>query len=387
MMTVLKRWVMTTLAAATVVIAGAGGAGNPDDGDYQASRDLIENMTPSQKKELIDKQERFLKLPEAEQEKLRQLHRALEKEENREELEEVMEAYFEWVLKLSASERSELNSVSSPKERIKQVMRFKASSDWRKRRHRGPGSFPWSSWGGRSPEKMEAFNERYDLLKSWAGRFVTSHSRQLADCLPEGERQSWETSLKKAQAEEGDKDTALWRVLARWYLAAGPKVELPLEESDLEDLKSRMSSEKENPFSGMPRDRHVQLTNGFLRGLISWQLRWQYPDLNGLLTRDEVAAFARANPRVRENLPDDEGMAGHFLRARYVDAKLGADRHRGDGRPRGLGFPEGGPGRDGPRGPGRGPRGDFRPPFGDPPKRPDRLDMPGPPRGERPDEP
>lgn len=386
-MTMLKRWVMMTLAAATVVMAGASGAGTTSDGDYQARRELIENMTPSQKKELIDKQERFLKLPKAEQEKLRQLHLALEKEENREDLEQVMDAYFEWVLKLSASERSELKSVSSPEERIKQVMRFKASSDWRKRRHRGPGSFPWSSWGGRSPERMEAFNERYDSLKNWAGQFVTSHSSQLADCLPEGERMSWEASLKQAQAEEGDKDTALWRVLARWYLAAGPKVELPLDETDLEDLKTRMSSEKENPFAGMPRDRHVQWTNDLLRGIIRWQLRWQHPDLNGLLTRGDVEAYARVNPQVRENLPDDKEMAGHFMRARYVDAKLGADRRWGEGRSRGAGFPEGRPSRDGPRGPGRGQRGDFGPPFGDPSKRADRPEIPRPPRGERPDEP
>ncbi|MHB8898637.1 MAG: hypothetical protein ACYC6Y_07815, partial [Thermoguttaceae bacterium] len=108
-MTVLERWAMAALAAATVAAAGAGGSAGGSDGERQARRDYVAQMEPAAKKQLEEKWQQFIRLKPEKQDQLRQLHRDLQAQENREELERVMRAYFEWVRTLSASERSHLD--------------------------------------------------------------------------------------------------------------------------------------------------------------------------------------------------------------------------------------------------------------------------------------
>ena len=84
-MTTLERWAMATLAAATVVAAGAGGPGDPGERDEQEIRKHIENMEPGDQRLLYDKQKRFFGLSDQKQEELRTLHRNLRAEENRED--------------------------------------------------------------------------------------------------------------------------------------------------------------------------------------------------------------------------------------------------------------------------------------------------------------
>ena len=383
-MTTLNRRAIATLATAIVIAAGAGGAGTLGDQEYQERRELIEKLEPGKKKQLLEKQERFQKLPPEEQQKLRQLHLALQNEPNREELEQVMEAYFEWVLKLYPSERAQLNNESSPDERIKRIVRYKDSSNARRRRH-GPGGNPWPSFSGRNPERMLVFRlvfERYDVLKSWAGQFVADHASQLAGHLPNEDQTKWEASVQKAAATEDGKERALWRALARWYLEAGPKGQLPLEEDDVENLKNQMSPKKtRNPLTDIPTDRLAPAINEVLRGIVREQLSRGSAELKDLITNAELAEHAREHPHIREGFPKE--LADHMVRRHYIESRLGMNPFWPDGRSRGPGFSEGGPRRGGPSAPGHGPMGDFDRPFGDSQQRPEQPNRGKPPRNDR----
>ena len=374
-MTKFERWGVATIAASIVVVAAAGSS-DSGKGEYQERREYVENLDENAKKELLEKRDRFLKLSPEEQEKLRRLHRAIQDHEDREELERVMEAYFDWVLSLHASERAQLNNESSPEERIKRVVRYKSSPSWGRRRHGGPG-FPWSNIGGRSHERMILFGffSKYaDILKDWAGEYVAENREKLGELLPSEVRDRWEESVQQA-ASEGDRERALWRALVRWYLAAGPKVDLPLDQSAIEELKGQMPMGKpQSPISEVPVERQVQGLKDALRGFVFGNLL-RDPDLRSVVTDKDLAEFNERHPGLREGAHDQE-MADYMVRRGYIESRLGMDRFRLEGRSRGPGFPDGGrrggslgPGRGGPSG--RGGVGGFgRPPEG-PPQGPD----------------
>lgn len=375
--------VSASSAAAMVVGSGAGGSGDIEDKDYQQRRVYIENLDEGTKEKLSEKDGRFRDLSRDEKEKLRDLHRALQAHPNREELEQVMEAYYEWVLDLPGGIRARLNNEASPEERIKQVIRYKGIPHHRGGRFGGPGGFPWPSMRGRSPERILASKllERYSEFKSWAGQLVADRSSQLAELLPDHEKEKWKRSVRDALATEVDQETALWRSLARWYLATGPEQELPLNENDILDLKSRLSADKaKDPFADVASDRQVQVMNSLLRGFVREQLSWELGDLKGVVTRDELEEYVERNPEAKKDLHPDKDFRTYQIRRRYVESRLGASRSWSDGRPRGPGLPDGGSRRGGPPGPGQGSRGGSRPSFGDPhrgPNMPNEQKPPG----------
>ena len=383
-MTKPRRWALVTVAAAIVVVAAMGGADDPKNGDYQERREYIQNLDETAKKELLEKQERFLKLPREERERLCRLHQDLQKQENRDELEQVMDAYFQWVRSLSYSERAQLNSETSPEERIKRIVRYKAAPSWDRRRHGGPGS-AWAGFGGRTHEKMLIFGffrKHADVLITWAGTYVAENRVLLADLLPEKAREEWDRSVQQAASTEGDKKIALWHALVRWYLLAGPKAELPLNKDDIEAFKNQVASGRpDTPFFEFPIERQIQGLKAVLRNFVFDRLL-RDPELRSLITEEELGEYAKTHPGMREGIPNKE-MAEHHVRFRFIDARLGMERYRPDDRSRGPGFSDGGrrgrspgPGRGGPSG--RGGMGGF----GRQPNGPEQR--PGPPNSGKP---
>ena len=234
------------------------------------------------------------------------------------------------------------------------------------------------------------FSRHFDDLRMWAGQYVAENSVQLAELLPSDARGKWEGSVQQALSVESEKKRALWRALTSWYLAAGPKGELPLDKDDVEDFKSRVSSGRsDSPLSKLPMDRQVQALREALRGFVFSQLL-RDPDLRELVSKDELGEFARRHLELREGAPNKE-MAEQ-VRGRFIAERLGMERDWREGRSRGgPGFSDGGrrggsggPGRGGPSG--RGGMGSFgRPPDG-PGQRSEQPRM-GKPRDERGDEP
>lgn len=88
-------------------------------------RMLVEHMTPAEKLELREKQERFTSLPSDEQQRLRSLHEQLQKDPQASQLRGEMLAYSDWLLKLSPSQRANLASADTAA-RVEKVKNLRA---------------------------------------------------------------------------------------------------------------------------------------------------------------------------------------------------------------------------------------------------------------------
>ncbi len=397
-MTTLERWAMVTLAAATVVVAGAGGTGDPSEPSYQENRDRIEQMELGEKRELLEKQDRFLeRLSDTKRKELRTLHQDLQAQPNREELEQVMEAYFEWVCTLSASERSQLDALS-PQERLKQVFKYKTSPHRQFGRRAGPGGMAWSPGGrmfgrGGPPsfvrDNPDFFRDYVDALKTWTGRYVTEHVDVLASLLPPSEAEKWKAGVEKARSAAPKEGKPRWVQLVRWYLA-GPKEDLPLSQKNVADFEESMSPEVKKWFDRFAPDK-IRVIRGGLGMMIGDHFESGQPEFQNLIPTEELDRFSKSLPRDRlENLkrfPKDK--QANWIRRLYFTSKLppgtsGSREDRGRFGEEGGRQLHGDPDRDGP-GARRGPGDEFRE-RGDG-SRGMRQDRPGmQPPGRRPEE-
>lgn len=391
-MTTVKRWAATALAAATIVASGATGPGSPD--DYQQRRERIEKMTPGEKKELLEKKERFFKLSPEKQNELSKLHEDLEKQPNREELEQVMEAYFDWVLTLSPWQRWELEKLPA-QERIKKVIEFKKSPGRWSGRRGTFDNFAWVPYGSRGPRRLgppSFIREIADALKSWAGTYVIAHVDELAALLPPEEQAKWKAEVDKTRSEDAADGKDLWCTLVPWYLA-GPKTDLPVTDADITDFGNLLSPNAKKWFDDLaPEERKGDIQQR-LRGMLHLQFAFGHPDLKNLVTEDELRELRKQLPPDRQEslAREPEERQNGWLRYYYFLSKLPEHLHGKRDGPfpfiRGGGPGHGDPRRGGPMGgPGRGPGSDRgerfnRPSFGE--RRPDRPSMPPPPPGER----
>ncbi len=382
-MTVLKRWAIAAVAAATVMAAGASQSDNPGSGSEQELRDHLENLDSAKKRQLEEKRLQFNNLSPEKQKQLRKLHQDLQADENREELERVMKAYFEWVLTLSVSERAHLNSITDPEERLRLVTRYRAS----------PGKPPWRrpdfSGGpptGQSFAPRNTYREFGETLKVWAGPYVASRAEELAALLPAEKQANWKACLQKIRSETTDGDKDLWRALLPWYLA-GPTQDLPITDTDVNDFEKLLPPDTRKWYAETPHDMKPEIRRG-LRGMISYLFGGGDPELTGLVSAEELAEFEKSLP------PDPQGYlarlpkhvrSGH-LRLTYFLSKLPSFMREDRFSPGRGGSPRGDQRHDGSPGPRRDPRNDFRDRGdGHPPapgeSRPDQPDM-SPPPGE-----
>lgn len=385
-MTTLERWVIATLAAATVVVTAAGGTGEPSEPGYQENRQRIEDKEPGEKRQLYEKWQRFQNLSPDKQEELRTLHRELQAQGNREELERVMEAYFEWVCTLSASERSQLDGLS-PQERVKQVIKYKTSPRRQFGRRDGLAGNAWSPGGrifGRGrPPAPDFVRDYVESLKTWAGRYVIEHADHLATLLPPSQAEKWKAGLEKTRSEDPEVAKTEWIQLVRWYLA-GPNEDLPLDQENVAELEGLMKPEIKKWFDRLPPEGKIGEIRNQL-GRIIWHLFYtRQPEVEDLISTEELDRFSDGLPREQqENLArlSDEKKV-NWLRFLYFTSKLpaGALGFRSEHGPftGGGGPPQGPPNHDG-QGPRRGPGGEVRD-RGDGPRgmRSDRPEMPPP---------
>ncbi len=104
--------VLASLAAVIVLIT-AGGAGDDD-------RDRLKSLSPEQINAIKRNQERFNKMPPAEQQRVRDLHERLNKHEQSSQLTSLLSNYASWLRNLPAGQRAELLSLPS-KERLEKI--------------------------------------------------------------------------------------------------------------------------------------------------------------------------------------------------------------------------------------------------------------------------
>ena len=94
--------------------------------DLEVRRQRIESLSPSEKRELIAKKDRFDRLPDAEQERLRQLDEQIRNDPRAAELEQVLERYGQWLATLSSKDRAALQEMA-PQDRLVRIQQLRQS--------------------------------------------------------------------------------------------------------------------------------------------------------------------------------------------------------------------------------------------------------------------
>ena len=226
-----SRWRLGLVA----VMAASAAAWCAADETVEQRRARIEQMSPEARRQLFEDWRRFESLPREERDQLRQLHNDIEAHQNREELERVMKAYYDWVSDLPDFDRAELARLS-PAERVAKVVELQQQQQRRGFRGRPGGSFGHGVFAGKtgipilSPEDVEA-------VRKWILRYAVDRRRELAAALTREAREKWEAEFDKVLRESPDEEKLIWGMLIRWHLA-NPKKDLPLPDSDLADLKA-----------------------------------------------------------------------------------------------------------------------------------------------------
>lgn len=148
--------------------AGADGASVELTDDVMAARrEKLATMSVSEKRDFLQKKERFDELSEQEQERLRKLHAALQSHPNREELSHVLNAYTIWLSTLPQRERAELADLD-PSERIKEIQKRT------RRRH----DRRLAEVGLYTPQDAHAVRE-------WWGKAIETEGVKLAEAIPD----------------------------------------------------------------------------------------------------------------------------------------------------------------------------------------------------------
>ncbi len=108
----------TALALLLIVALAVGeSAGEAEPAAPEAGPKNLETMSATEKKELQSKQERFYRLDEKEQDRLRRLHEELSQAPDAAQLQRVMERYASWLQTLPSGARADLLSLP-PADRV-----------------------------------------------------------------------------------------------------------------------------------------------------------------------------------------------------------------------------------------------------------------------------
>jgi|GEM_PF-1654184 len=157
---------------AAVVSAFAAGPGEQT-GDVEETiaqrRQRVKQMSEEEKAQLLRRQERFLSLAPAEQQRLRKLHHDIQQDPEAQQLREVMHRYYEWLRTLPDYRRAELATLDAT-QRLNQIRKWRAEQA--------------------SPKDLQA-------LTAWLERFGARNEERFVATLPEESREAFMRTLSR----------------------------------------------------------------------------------------------------------------------------------------------------------------------------------------------
>ncbi|NUQ63824.1 MAG: hypothetical protein HUU20_15210 [Pirellulales bacterium] len=311
-----------TVGAAAVLSPRLRAGESPDE---QHAR--IEAMDPSQKAELLRRQERFAGLDREERERLHRLHAALEQAPDREELRKVMRRYCQWISGLTSYERAELLTLPS-EQRVERIKKHLAESD--RTGKRSSGDSPslerarrhWPELGpdSRRRPKFEDFKAVFE----WSGQYLEHQKPKLLERLPESRRKQAEQAIETAEGPAKRRE----RLATVWMqsLMENPGKTPQIDEADLGNLRNRLAPETRAWLEALPPSEQSQIVLGWLRYATMFHLRSPRPDPTlPLVDEKELVRFfeRELTPEQRDrllNLPSEEMR--RELRQEYVRWRL-----------------------------------------------------------------
>lgn len=339
-------------------------------------RERIETKDLLQKKQLLERHKQFQAFTPNERERLRNLHREIESDSDRDELRQVMNRYYDWLKTLSSYELMELRKLS-PEERIERIKALKRK-DRARERGRERGEFrrfvPGFDRYNKMVQQISSHDKR--AMLRWTAEYAAGHEDAFIESLPETSRRRLQRELDGISDSSGRMQVLFWRIWLRRQL---DNLGNPLpEDDDWPRLVAALSLQAREILQRLPKDKQRETVSGMIQILA---LEHYYAQRSGsvpsVVSDKELADFSTNDlDQSRQSrllgLPPAEmkRMAWRF----YLISKLpdmppdfgtkgpGAERrpgpqrrgppHRGEGQRSGFGRPGLPPGgRVGPREP------------------------------------
>jgi len=309
-------------------------------------RARIEALSPAQKQELLEHEEKFLKLEPSEQERLRRLNRDLEKDPQGPELRRVMQRYYDWLKTLPPYQRAQLQELS-PEERVKRIQTLLADQSRKAGRGGVWGEFARREWRAgefpgmprRPPPSLDPAD--MDGLFTWMDAYVKSHTKQMLDRIPQAHRDRVEKELGRRTDPVRRQELIGW-IWLWWQLDSRGK--LPsLSDQELADLLSKLSPATRKKLESLPRPAQWRAVSGLFTSFMLHQDAARHAGVRvHSASEEELAQFfeRELTPAQREQLLDLSGEEmQRALWRMYITWKLrklpplgqGRDKRAGSG--------------------------------------------------------
>jgi hypothetical protein len=174
----------------------------------------IEAMSPSEKKKLALNQQRFAELDEPHKQRLRQLHRAIAEDEQRDELVQTMDRYYHWYKQLPPQHRLALSGRPAD-ERLAYMQELRAEQ--------------------KKEQERQRMAHDFRALMGWLDDQATKRADELTRDLPSQRRQ--EILRGPEPIRRRRLAMHLWQT---WHNGVSPQ-DPPMSEEDLAALKQQIS--------------------------------------------------------------------------------------------------------------------------------------------------
>lgn len=181
-------------------------------------RARVEQMDADQKEQLLQNYQRFVRLDEAERERLRKLHNDLETAPDAADLRNVLQRYNDWLSDLKENQRAEILS-APPEERLKRIESMRAAQ----KKQEG------FRLGATDVEVMRSWVQKHQLDVN-LGKERPEITHEQLDELRQGFSEDGRAKLDEAIAEDAKRGPqqsrfhrSVPRLLFTWYTQAFPR--------------------------------------------------------------------------------------------------------------------------------------------------------------------
>jgi hypothetical protein len=297
--------------------------------DPAERRARIESLSPAEKQEILDHQQKFLKLDPAEQERLRRLSRELEDDPQGPELRRVMQRYYDWLKTLPTYQRAQLLELPA-EERVKRIQELQAEQSRRTGKGAAWGELARREWRGgdlpgmpkRPPKRLDPAD--MEGLFTWMDAYAKSHSSQMLEKLPDAHRKRVKQELESLTDPVRRQELIGWIWL--WWQLDSRGQQSSINDQDLADLRSRLSPATREKLESRPPAEQWRAVSGLFT---SFMLR-QYSARHGGVpirsaTEEELARFFEheLKPKERDDLLKLSGEEmQRALWRKYISWKL-----------------------------------------------------------------
>jgi hypothetical protein len=218
----------------------------PTEHTIAQARQQIERMTPSEKEQLLETEQKFNAMELSERQRMRQLHTAIESDPNAQQLQLTMRQYCQWLRALPAYGRAELAELDDPADRIKWI-EDRLAEQARKMELR---------LGARDS----------DTVLQWINEHIAKQEAAFLQSLPAAHR------AKVREMSQAMRRYLLLCQMLQWR-PNGNSISPPtMTAADLENLRKKLSPEVQETLQNKPDTEQWQLVMAWTRLAVRRQL-------------------------------------------------------------------------------------------------------------------